>query len=553
MLQQIIKDMFIDPELLEELSDDQKQILFFKMREEQIRRWKARQESEILEEKMNPKDKTGKKSLKFFVDDDDNILTTVITDDDQDNVIAALNKKKDEEALKRAEEQARKEAEEERRKEAEELEAKHKAEQQRLKLEEERLAKEKAEREAELKRKQEEMALYQSIKEAKIQEEKAAAEKLELQRKEAEEEAKRKKALEELKKKEEEEHKKREAELRMLEEKRKNELFEREKQRQEEERKKEEAESKQLEEEWKEREKKAKIHDEERRNSFNLNKTEFHRQKKLAKERADLSKFKKEQAIEEKHEKEKLRTIASVSLGSTGKPSPQSSPSSSPFPSLTRRRHSKKITTEKSAAPQKPPLPLRPTISTPVNIVTSTRDQFDGVRIKKDLIKPMNRPPPAPANATKSSDKPDRPNRPKNRGEVINWWKEVEFDKQSGLDECFKPKAWLHGVITRQQAEKLLEHKKKGTYIVRVSERVWGYTVSFKDIGRCKHFLIDTSPGTYQFFGTEQLTHRSLNELIEFHKSQPISGLGQEILLHPCGQESDPPDYAELFVDSTVI
>lgn len=66
--------------------------------------------------------------------------------------------------MKQAEELAQREAEEKRRKEMQELGEKRRIEEKRLQEEQERIARESAEKEAELKRKAEEAALYQTLK-----------------------------------------------------------------------------------------------------------------------------------------------------------------------------------------------------------------------------------------------------------------------------------------------------------------------------------------------------------------------------------------------------
>ncbi|OQR67475.1 SH2 domain-containing protein 4A-like, partial [Tropilaelaps mercedesae] len=80
MLAQILRDMYIDPALLAELDDEQKSVLFCKMREEQIRRWKQREaENQNDVPKSN---NSSKKRVGFLLGTDGKPWTWVMGDED---------------------------------------------------------------------------------------------------------------------------------------------------------------------------------------------------------------------------------------------------------------------------------------------------------------------------------------------------------------------------------------------------------------------------------------------------------------------------------------
>lgn len=50
---------------------------------------------------------------------------------------------------------------------------------------------------------------------------------------------------------------------------------------------------------------------------------------------------------------------------------------------------------------------------------------------------------------------------------------------------------------------------------MRLSERIWGYAITYKDFDCCKHYLVDASNGHYQFLGANQISHNTLSKLFK--------------------------------------
>lgn len=88
MLQQILKDMYIDPDVLDALNEDQKKTLFLKMRQEQVRRWKEREEKLEREggdgECKRPKPKkANSKNVSWLLGRDGDVAVIVIGEVDE--------------------------------------------------------------------------------------------------------------------------------------------------------------------------------------------------------------------------------------------------------------------------------------------------------------------------------------------------------------------------------------------------------------------------------------------------------------------------------------
>ncbi|EGD83577.1 hypothetical protein PTSG_04184 [Salpingoeca rosetta] len=462
-LETVLQDMFVDPEILEELSKDQREILFELMREEQIRRWKSREHSDLwkLQAKKKKPARIQWASTAVIWDDVDAEKKAAEAAKRLEQIERERAAKEEEEDQQEAKilaeielqnEVAKRTADAERRTE----ELRRREEEEKKRLEEEAIR----ERQAAIEREQ-----YLSLKEARLAAEKEAA-----QRK-AREEAARK--LEEQRRAEEErlaeERRRAEEEAKKHAESKQQEIYESMREVRERSRRQKEEEEKRMDAIFMEQQQRAKQADEEKRKAVQL-----------------ARRYTREKAAQD---------AAGTIL--------------------------KRIQSKKEAAPAKPPLAPR-----------------GGSMARAPSLN--KRPPPLPPQLSQDMSRlkvapgnPDsRPSRPTDTNSIVQWFQQDQLPRGTGRDAVGRWLPWFHGIISRTDAEQLLRGQPCGAFLLRVSTRIWGYTLSFVDTDRFKHFLVDVSDGEYKVFGSQSSrSHKDLATLIAFHQSRPVSKTGTKLTL----------------------
>lgn len=421
MLRQILSEMFIDPDLLAELSEEQKQILFYKMREEQIRRWKEREAAmerkESLPVKSRPKKENGK-SVHWKLGADKQVWVWVMGEHHLDKPYDVLC----DEIL---------------------------AEREHLR----------AAKDSEL-RKTQSLELANSLKIKSQNCDLQALKKTEPQnvtRKAASEEASGQGPRAIPTKKDDKAQTKE-----LVKEKDHEEM-----------KQTEDEKTKQIYKNWKE--------DSEWQASLRKSKAADEKRRSLAKQA-----------------REDYKRLSQRGRSGDGLQNPLTGPQK----------------------PRRPPLPPKPQFLQPLGIPPKSLGNQGVIRTET------------------SSAQMD----------TIRWFKEEQLPFRAGYQKNSDTIApWFHGILTLKKANELLSTGVPGSFLIRVSEKIKGYALSYLSEEGCKHFLIDASANSYSFLGVDQLQHATLADLVEYHKEEPITSLGKELLLYPCGQQDKLPDYLELF------
>ncbi|XP_075770834.1 myosin-IIIb-like isoform X3 [Pelodiscus sinensis] len=130
------------------------------------------------------------------------------------------------------------------------------------------------------------------------------------------------------------------------------------------------------------------------------------------------------------------------------------------------------------------------------------------------------------------------------RGATLRWFRDTQAQKVMQDNGAFP--GWLHGMISRREAENLLMEKPLGCFLVRISQSRPGYTLSYRAKSRCRHYMIEMQPNARYVILGEDRAHTSLTDLVQYHRTMGIQPF-METLTMPCEQKGDgDSDYEEL-------
>lgn len=107
---------------------------------------------------------------------------------------------------------------------------------------------------------------------------------------------------------------------------------------------------------------------------------------------------------------------------------------------------------------------------------------------------------------------------PITRDDIRQWFRTCEIPYGTFRMSNGEIYPWFHGIISRAHAEQLLSTKPIGSYLIRISEKIFGYVLSYHASDHCRHLLIEVNPTerTYRFLGgAKKESFENLIQLIE--------------------------------------
>ncbi|XP_069618187.1 uncharacterized protein [Ranitomeya imitator] len=103
----------------------------------------------------------------------------------------------------------------------------------------------------------------------------------------------------------------------------------------------------------------------------------------------------------------------------------------------------------------------------------------------------------------------------------------MELPVMQGSDDALPD--WFHGITSRRDCEELLKNKELGHFIIRLSQRTFGYILSYKGRDRCRHFVINQLSDGELVVSGECYSHESLPALISYYQNTPIEPFGEKL------------------------